>query len=46
MNDEKLDDEEESPDASLEAPTKLVGLSDPGSLTGQRKKDQGPCRCR
>ena len=46
VNDEKLDNKEESPDASLEAPTKLIGLSDPGSLTGQRKKVQGPYRCR
>ena len=43
MNAEKLDDKEESPDASLEAPTKLDGLSDPDSLTGQMMKVQGQC---
>ena len=42
---EEKSDEKESPDASTEASTKLVELSDPGSLTGGRKKAWDQCRC-
>lgn len=44
VNDEESDSKEEPCDASMEAPTKLVELSDPCSLTGRRKKVSDQCR--